>query len=183
MQVTIGGVEAPLFYGDGGQVNAQVPYELAGVGAASLVVRGRGAAGAPATVTIAPAQPGIFTVSQTGTGQGVVLDAAGRLVDANNPARPGDVVVIYATGMGLTNPAAATGAAAPTEPLAHVTTSPTVTIGGQQATVEFAGLAPTFAGLYQINARVPAGVAAGSSVPLVITQNGIASNTVTIAVR
>jgi len=58
-----------------------------------------------------------------------------------------------------------------------------VTIGGVEAAVEFAGLAPGFVGLYQVNARVPAGVAAGNAVALVLTQNGVPSNTVTIAVR
>jgi len=59
----------------------------------------------------------------------------------------------------------------------------TVTIAGKAAAVEFAGLTPGLVGLYQVNARVPEGVAAGSAVPLVITQNGVPSNTVTIAVR
>lgn len=182
LKVTIGGIDAPLFYSDSGQVNAQVPFELA-PGAASLVASSRGSAGAPGTVTIVAAQPGIFTMSQTGTGQGVVVDAAGRIVDANNPVRPGEAVVIYATGLGMTEPRVGSGEAAPRAPLARVVAPVTASIGGREAGVDFAGLTPDLVGLYQVNARVPEGVAAGAAVPVVITQNGVASNTVTIAVQ
>jgi uncharacterized protein (TIGR03437 family) len=183
LKATMGGYEVPLFYADSGQVNAQVPFELA-PGVATLVVTGKDSAGAPGSVTIVNAQPGVFTVSQSGTGQGVVLDALNNLVDSSHAVKAGEVVVIYATGLGATSPAVATGQAAPAvPPLALVTTPVKVTIGGVDATVEFAGLAPGFVGLYQVNARVPAGVAAGNAVALVITQNGVASNTVTIAVK
>jgi len=59
----------------------------------------------------------------------------------------------------------------------------TVTIGGLAAPVTFAGLAPGLAGVYQVNAQVPAGVAANDAVPVVITQGNLQSNTATIAVR
>jgi len=183
IKATLGGYDVPLFYADGEQVNAQVPFELT-PGMATLVVTGKDAAGAPGTVTIVSAQPGVFTVSQSGTGQGVVLDALNNLVDSSHAVKAGEVVVIYATGLGATNPPVATGQAAPAvPPLALVTTPVKVTIGGVDAAVEFAGLAPGFVGLYQVNARVPAGVPAGSAVALVLTQNGVASNTVTIAVK
>ena len=183
IKATIGGYEAPLFYADSGQVNAQVPFELT-PGVATLVVTGKEAAGVPGSVTIVNAQPGVFTVSQSGTGQGVVLDGLNNLVDSSHAVKAGEVVVIYATGLGATNPPVATGQSAPAvPPLALVTTPVKVTIGGVEAAVEFAGLAPGFVGLYQVNARVPAGVTAGNAVALVLTQNGVASNTVTIAVR
>jgi uncharacterized protein (TIGR03437 family) len=183
IKATIGGYEAPLFYADSGQVNAQVPFELT-PGVATLVVTGKDAAGAPGTVTIVNAQPGVFTVSQSGTGQGVVLDGLNNLVDSSHAVKAGEAVVIYATGLGATSPAVATGQAAPAvPPLALVTTPVKVTIGGVEATVEFAGLAPGFVGLHQVNARVPAGVSPGNAVALVLTQNGVASNTVTIAVK
>jgi len=183
IRATLGGYEAPLFYADSGQVNAQVPFELT-AGVATLVVTGKDSAGAPGTVTIVNAQPGVFTVSQSGTGQGVVLDGLNNLVDSSHAVKEGEVVVIYATGLGATNPAVATGQAAPAvPPLALVTTPVKVTIGGVEAAVEFAGLAPGFVGLHQVNARVPAGVAAGNAVPLVLVQNGVPSNTVTIAVK
>jgi uncharacterized protein (TIGR03437 family) len=59
----------------------------------------------------------------------------------------------------------------------------TVTIGGQPAVVQFAGLTPGYASLYQVNVQIPAGVSPGTSVPLVIFQDSVPSNTVTLAVR
>jgi uncharacterized protein (TIGR03437 family) len=59
----------------------------------------------------------------------------------------------------------------------------TVNIGGIQVPAAFAGLSPGFVGLYQVNIQVPSGVQPGDAVPLVITQAGVNSNTVTVAVR
>ncbi len=181
--VKLGDVDVPLIFAGPGQINAQVPYELPTGATASLVVKKGDVFTTPEVVTIVPAQPAIFTTSQSGSGQGAVLDAKFRVVDSTNPATGGDVVQVFATGLGLTNPAVATGTAAPSSPTAQVVTAVTVTIGGLQTTVEFAGLAPGFVGLYQVNVRVPAGLAPSSSVPLVIAQAGVASNTVTLAVK
>jgi len=61
--------------------------------------------------------------------------------------------------------------------------TPTVTIGGKEATVSFSGLTPGSVGLYQVNAQVPAAAPKGAAVPVVITMNGWRSNTVTTAVK
>ena len=70
-------------------------------------------------------------------------------------------------------------------PAALVTTraDPTVTIGSQAAAVSFSGLAPGFVGLYQVNVAVPADAPSGDAIPLVLTINGVQSNTVTLAVQ
>ncbi|MCX6615357.1 MAG: hypothetical protein NTZ98_04560 [Acidobacteria bacterium] len=137
----------------------------------------------PETITVAAARPGIFTTNQQGTGQGMIMDVANRLVDSTNPAKAGDVVVVYCTGLGATNPAVRSGEAAPASPLAKVVTPVTVTIGGQPAVVQFAGLTPGFVGLYQVNAQIPAGVTPSAAVSLVLSQDGVPSNTVTLGVR
>jgi uncharacterized protein (TIGR03437 family) len=74
-------------------------------------------------------------------------------------------------------------AGVPPAALAKVTTPVWVVIGGQPAPVQYAGLTPGYAGLYQVNVQIPSGVTPGASVPLVITQDGVPSNTVTLAVR
>ncbi len=183
VSVKLGTVDLPLFYAGPGQVNAQVPFDMPTGTTASLVVKRGNLFTAPEIVTIVPAQPAIFTLNQSGSGQGIITDAQYRVVDQANAAAAGSVVIIFATGLGATTPPVATGAAAPADPLSRVTTPVTVTIGGVDARVEFAGLAPGFVGLYQVNVRVPAGVAAGNAVPVVITQAGVPSNTVTMAVR
>jgi uncharacterized protein (TIGR03437 family) len=181
----VGGLDVPLFYSSGGQVNAQLPFELALNTRPQLIVKGASFVTVPETITVAAARPGIFTTTQDGKGQGVIVDVANRLVDASNPAKAGDVVVVYCTGLGATDPAVRSGEAAPAPPapLARVVTPVTVAIGGQPAAVQFAGLTPGYAGLYQVNVQVPSGVTPGSSVPLVISQDSVPSNTVTLAVR
>lgn len=175
----IGGIDVPLFFASTGQINAQLPYELPANTRQQVVVRGTSTITVPETITIAPARPGIFT---TDGKQGAVLDTQGRLVDGSAPAAAGDIVVVYATGLGAVDRAVQTGQAAPVDPPAKAVTTVTATTGGQNAVVHFAGLTPGFVGLYQVNVQIPAGVAPGTT-QLVILQSGVPSNTVTLAVR
>jgi uncharacterized protein (TIGR03437 family) len=178
--LSVGGVDVPLFYSGDGQMNAQIPFELTAATRPQVVLRRGSVVAGPETITIAAVAPGVFTINQQGTGQGAILDTLGRLVDAAAPAAAGEVVQVYCTGLGLTNPRASTGQAA--RGLATTTTPVTATVGGRAATVQFAGLAPGFVGLYQVNVQIPSGVAAGSAA-LVLSQNGVPSNSVTLAVR
>ena len=100
-----------------------------------------------------------------------------------NPIRPGDTLVIYLTGMGLTTPAVTAGWAAPASPLAFASTVPTVTLGGASLNVQYAGLAPGEVGVYQINAVVPGGVTQGLSEPLVISQGSTSGAITTLNER
>jgi uncharacterized protein (TIGR03437 family) len=179
----VGGYEVPLFYSSGGQINAQLPFELPVNSRPQLIVKGADFVTVPETITVAAARPGIFTTSQDGKGQGIIMDVNNRLVDASNPAKAGDMVVVYCTGLGTTNPAVRSGEAAPASPLAKVVTPVTVTIGGRPATVQFAGLTPGYVGLYQVNVQIPGGISPGASVPLVISQDGVPSNTVALAIQ
>jgi len=183
LSAEFGSLKAPLFYASGGQVNLQVPWELAGQTQASLTASLNGQTSARIAVGIAPFAPGILAVNGQGTGPGAVLDSSYRLVDASNPAIAGSTyVLIYCTGLGAVTNQPATGYPAPSNPLAATATTPTVTIGGVPAYVLFSGLAPGTVGLYQINAQVPANTPAGRSVPLVISMSGAASNKVSLAV-
>ena len=181
--LTVAGIDVPLFYSSADQINAQLPFELAPNSRHQAVVKISDAITVPETITVATARPGIFTTTQDGKGQGVIMDVGNRLVDSANPAKAGDVVVVYCTGLGATNPVVRSGEAAPASPLAKVVTPVTVTVGGQPGAVQFAGLTPGFVGLYQVNVQIPSGVAPGASVPLVISQDGVPSNTVTLAVN
>jgi len=179
----VGDLQVPLFYSSSGQINAQLPFELPPNSRPQLIVKGADFVTVPETITVAAARPGIFTTTQDGKGQGVIMDVANRLVDSANPAKAGDVVVVYCTGLGATNPAVRSGEAAPASPLATVTTPVTVTIGGQPAVVQYAGLTPNFVGLYQVNVQIPSGLTPGLAIPLVLYQDGVPSNTVTLALR
>jgi len=97
-----GGVLAPLLYADVGQVNFQVPWELAGQTQASLAPALNGQAGTAQTVSLAAFAPGIFARNGQGTGQGAILDnSTYQVTDASHPATAGSTVVqIYCTGLG-----------------------------------------------------------------------------------
>jgi uncharacterized protein (TIGR03437 family) len=179
-----GGTAAPLYFASSGQVNMQVPWELAGQSTASLTATLNGSTGAAQSVNVAAFAPAIFTVNSEGTGPGAILDSSYHLVSASNPAIAGTTyILIYCTGLGAVSAnQPATGAAASTE-TAPTATLPTVTIGGVTENAYFSGLAPGFVGLYQVNVLVSAVVAPGSAVPVSITIGGATSNTVTIAVQ
>ncbi len=181
--VRIGDRDAPLLYVGPGQINLQIPWEAGESTISTVVVTSAGVASAGEFLTIQTAQPGIFALSGDGRGQGAILSAQYRVVDAANPAAAGDVLQIFAAGLGAASPPAKTGEPAPSSPLSLVTNSVRCTVGGLEAPVEFQGLSPGFVGLYQVNVRVPAGVTPGPSVPVVLIQNGISSNRVSIAVK
>jgi uncharacterized protein (TIGR03437 family) len=135
-------------------------------------------------VNLATFAPAIFTINAQGSGQGAILDQSNRLVDVSSPATPGGTVLqIFCTGLGPVTNQPLTGSPAPSGPLSYTTATPAVTIGGVSADVFFSGLAPGFVGLYQVNAQVPAGLAPDTAAPVVISMQGTASNTVTIAVQ
>ena len=137
----------------------------------------------PQTITLATARPAIFTINQQLSGPGVILNEDVSLNSASHPAARGSLIQIFATGLGTTSPAVVSGQPAPSNPAATSTTSVQAQIGGQTATVQFAGLAPGYVGLYRVDVIVPAGVAPGNAVPLVLTQDGVPSNTVTLAIQ
>lgn len=180
-----GGTQAPLYFVSGPQADLQVPWELAGQSTATLTATLYGQTGATQTVNLAAFAPAIFTANAQGTGPGAILDSSYHLVDTSNPAIAGATyILIYCTGLGAVKAnQPATGAPASLTDLAQTATTPTVTIGGVTANVSFSGLAPGYVGLYQVNALVPAGVAAGSAVPVAIAMGNVTSNTVTIAVQ
>lgn len=174
---------APLFFTSANQLNAQIPWELAGETSVQLVVVRNGAASMPVPVELAPASPGIFVV---GENAGVVVNAAGQLVDRQTPARVGDALVIYASGLGPVTGAVGSGVPASSSVL-EPTQQPvqaTLTVGGQtlQLPVLFAGSAPGFVGVNQVNVviseAVPAGVGA-----LRLRTRGVDSNEVLIAIQ
>jgi uncharacterized protein (TIGR03437 family) len=182
--LSVGGRDVPLFFSSEGQINAQLPFELASGTRPQAMVKLATGFTVPETIIVGASQPGIFAVNQQGTGQGAVLDKDGKLVGASAPAKAGDIVQVFCTGLGPTNPAVASGQAGPkSEPLARVVAAVEARIGDKPAVVHFAGLAPGFVGLYQVNVQIPAGVAPGPAVSLVLTQSGVASNTVTLALQ
>jgi len=180
-QVSFDGKNAPLFYVRADQINLQVPYEIEGRSETRIRVRVQDLVSDPVTVKVVDAVPGIYVAP--GSSQAIVLNPDNSLNSAANPAPREDAIVIFATGAGVVEPALATGQPAPNSPLSWARAA-TVTIGGEAADLIFAGMTPGFAGLLQVNARVPRNVSPGAAVPIRIGINGALSpEGITIAVR
>jgi uncharacterized protein (TIGR03437 family) len=186
-QVILAGEQMPLLFAGNGQINAIIPYDIEPNTTQQLIVQQYLALSLPEAITLAPAQPGVFTQDQSGTGIGVIVvvqpDGTEFEAGSSHPASAGDALVIYCTGLGAVKPSVAAGSAAPASPLAKTSNTVTVTVGGQAAQVLFAGLAPGFAGLYQVNVVVPSGIAAAPKVPVIITAAGLDSPPVTIPIQ
>jgi uncharacterized protein (TIGR03437 family) len=179
-QVLVDGIAAPLFFVSAGQINFQLPFSISGSSAEVQVVS-NGVASVATPVTVIPQTPGIFTVANGE--QGAVLNEDSSANSPTNPARTDSVIQIYAVGLGAVDPPIPAGQAAGTSPPSQATETPTVTIGGFAAEVLYSGLAPGFAGVYQINARVPVATQASSALPVQIRIGDATSNTVIIATR
>jgi adhesin/invasin len=122
-----------------------------------------------------------------GSGQGIVVgvkpDSTQYLNGPANPSPAGDALVIYCAGLGSVDQPVTAGSVSPASPLADTKNVVTVTIEGKAANVFYSGLAPGFAGLYQVNVIVPTGLTPSSNAPLVITVSGQSSPVTTVAVQ
>jgi uncharacterized protein (TIGR03437 family) len=179
--VTFNGVAAPLFYVSPGQINAQAPFDMA-TGQVQIQVHRGGVNSSTTVSSSASFSPGIFVMNQQTNAGAIVHSSDFSLVTASNPARPGEYISIFATGLGPVRIPVPSGSTAPSvAPFADTVNFPTVLIGGATAGISFSGLAPGFVGLYQINAQVPAGAQAGN-LQLQIMVGTSSSNTVTLQV-
>lgn len=181
--VTLNGIQAPLLYADTGQINFQVPWEIA-PGNASVVVTVNGQQSQAVNVPVRAVAPGLFITGGDASipeNRALVLNSDFTLNGKGNPAKAGSFLVAFVTGAGPVNPAVASGAAGPSNPLSFLTYPATATIGPAKATVTFAGLAPGYVGVTQVNLTVPPGMASGDYV-LSVTVNGQTSNANTISV-
>ena len=151
VQVLVNGTPAPLIYVSAQQIIFQVPYET-GLGTASVVVLSNNTASAAAPMTVQQAAPSILIY---GDNRAVVLNPDNTLNAAGNGAKPGSVLVGYLIGSGPLDNPIATGMAAPASPLSREKLKTTVSVGGLSADVQFAGMAPGFVGLVQINFVMP----------------------------
>jgi len=183
VSVSVGGIAAPIqaLANVNGQelVNFQTPFELTGLSAQVVVTR-QGQSSGAINVLVMPLQPAIYTLDGT---QAVVVHNEGfRLVTAADPLEHGEFAFLYAAGLGPVTNQPATGAAASSGRPAIAGAIIGVTVGGASSEVSFAGLAPGYAGVYQVNFRVPPGAGSGSQ-ELVLTADNVISPMVRVPVR
>jgi uncharacterized protein (TIGR03437 family) len=193
--VLVNGRAAPLYFSTYGQIAFQVPLETA-LGTAQVQVERDGLSGNIVSVQVAARAPRLLLAG--GSSYGAIQNATDLSYPApvgyfgpgalSHPAHVGDVLTIYAIGLGPTNPAVGTNVPAPgAEPLARLTVTPAVEFGSSifgtiPATPSYAGLSPGSVGLYQVNVAIPAGVVSGN-VNLTLSFPDSTSNTVQIAVQ
>jgi uncharacterized protein (TIGR03437 family) len=159
-QVLVNGDPIPLYYASATQINAVLPNVAGLLKVTVLTSSGTHTVNALA----APAVPALFTQNGSGIGAASVQRFPGyTLVTATNPLQAGDYAIVYLTGLGHT--------------------TPTVTIGGQDCIVAYAGPAAIYPGLDQINCQVPQGIAPGTAVPILVTTPGRTSNAPTVSVE
>jgi uncharacterized protein (TIGR03437 family) len=176
VSVSVNGKAAPVLFVSTDQINFQIPWETA-TGSATVTVSSSGVQTAAVKVTVLAAAPGLFFQGS----QAIVQNFDYSLNSSSNPAKDGALIIAYLTGAGAVSPAVADGAPASASPVSNVTSTVTATIDSQTAQVKFAGLAPDFVGLWQVNLLVPAGLAQGDY-PLIISVNGQSSNAAKVSV-
>jgi minor extracellular serine protease Vpr len=165
-----------------GQVNVQVPWELLGQTSVLVKVSIGDVSSEVYTLPLAEYSPGVFEYQVSGETLAAALDENYAVVGGGNPVARTKRVQLFLNGLGPVDHEQATGEPAPVDPLARTTATPEVTIGGVKATVEFSGLAPLFAGLYQVNVVVPGDAPTGIQ-PLVVTVNGVRAKTSKLAIQ
>ena len=177
---TINNIPVPMLYSTPIQIGVQIPFELAGQISATILVTVGDHTSEPSTIFLDEFGPGVFTLSQDGLGAAVVLHQDEVTpVTESNPAHPTEFVVLYGTGLGALDPPLETGVAST---INRTASTVTVTIDGIPAEVPFAGAAPGFVGLNQLNVKIPASTRIASNIPLVVSVGGRQSNPVTIPV-
>jgi len=178
--VLINGKAAPLYYVSATQINAVVPYATQGP-TATIVVQNGNVSSNTVTVLVAATAPGVVALDGSGTGPGGVLHPNYSVVNDSSPAVPGETVQIFLTGMGAVTPPVGDGAIPGNS---TVTANPvSVYIADQAVTPIYAGMAPGYPGLYQINVTIPLTIASASDVPLAINTPNAFHDQVTIAVQ
>jgi uncharacterized protein (TIGR03437 family) len=168
--VTVNGLPLSLYYVSPTQINAQLRFDQQG----PVTLRVTTAGGfSEASLNISETAPAIFDKS--------ILHANYTPVSAAAPARPGEVLIIFATGLGQVDAKLDSGQVAPTSPLARSIAPLVVQVGGSSIVPDFAGLAPGFIGLYQVNVTIPLDLQT-TTYPLRLMSKGNLSNSLNIQV-
>jgi len=183
-EVLANGIPCPILFSSDFQVNAILPFSLAGQTSTLITVSYQGVISNALTLAIDPAAPGLFSLDGSGAGGGAILNSDLSVNTPTNPAPAGSIVVLYGGGAGQTNPAGSDGVIVPpTNPIPAPVLPVTATIAGQSAQVLYAGDAPDLvSGVLQVNVVIPPGTPSGPQ-PVVITVGGTASSQANLLVN
>jgi uncharacterized protein (TIGR03437 family) len=181
--VTFNGIAAPIAYASRYRLDVQAPFNLAAGTQVNAQVTTNGAASALAPINVLDVVPGIYTLGPAGTGRIKAVNQDGSMNSDVSPATKGTVIIIYASGLGTVSPTLTEGAVPPATPLSTVTHTLSAVIGGISAPVLYAGAAPGFPGLYQINLRIPTDAPSGSQKVTIYSGGQGSQDNATISIR
>lgn len=172
-QVLVNGTAAQLYFVSARQIDAIIPDNA--IGLVKLTVQ-NSAGSNTVNVYVEPAVPSLFTQNGTGGGAVSALNASSNysLVTGSSPLRAGDIVALFLTGLGTTTSRGGLDVA---------NQQPAVTIGGRPCAILYAGRAPGFKGLDQINCQVPGGLATDAAAQVVVFSGQRGSNVGTAAIQ
>ena len=171
-QVFADGIPCPILFSSADQVNAILPFSLAGQTTAQMTVMYQGVVSNGFSIGIQASAPGLFALDGSGQGGGAILNSDLSVNTSTNPAPAGSIVVLFGGGAGQTNPNGSDGSIVPTSvsPFPSPATSAvTATVAGQAAQVLYGGDAPGLvSGVLQVNVVIPTGTPSGLQ-PVVVT--------------
>jgi uncharacterized protein (TIGR03437 family) len=189
VQVLVNGVAAPLFSVLAGQIDFEVPIDAATGNGTIQIVRN----GQPGNLIYVDINARVPRILEYGAGYGVVTEPNGATLTgtpSTQPVKAGDVIVLYAIGLGPTSPSVVSGTGSPSSPLAEVPGTTQVCFGPESpfyqapcAKASFAGLTPDSVALYQLTVTVPPGLPSGANTMLLLVVDGISSTPVTLDVQ
>jgi uncharacterized protein (TIGR03437 family) len=183
VSVTVEGIVAPVIaianVGGREQINVQIPFQVPAPGGATVVITNNGSRATVTGVSMLPVMPGIFESGEPRLA--AALHADFSLVTAANPARPGEIILVFLTGMGLTNPPVGTNVLGPIPP-ATTARQPVVGINGEGVEVLGSFYAPGLITAYQINFRIPLNARSGLA-DLSIVVDNVASQDAKIPIQ
>jgi len=169
VEVLIDEIAAPLYYVSANQIAAIVPYSVSQFATfATVQVDNNGQLSHAISEFLGVGTPGVFTIPADGIGLAAAEHADGTLITENSPAQPGESIAVYLTGLGQVIPPILDGTpGVSSAPFNQTVNGIYASIDGPtastQASVLYAGLAPTLTGLYQLNLTIPSGVTAGDN--------------------
>jgi uncharacterized protein (TIGR03437 family) len=150
----VNGVDVPIRYAASSRIDIQMPFNLTGP-MANIQVTHIGNVSDAVPVPVQATFPGLFAQRSGGKGQAKAANQDGTPNSITSPAKRGSYVTVYGIGLHVVTPSFVAGQVPPSNPLSAAVNTVAASIGGVPATVSFAGLAPGYAGLYQIYILVP----------------------------
>jgi uncharacterized protein (TIGR03437 family) len=171
IQVKVNDIAAPLLFASDSQINFECPVLTPGTPLTITVEGAAGVLSTPILTEMQPAAPGLFTVGNTKQGVVLIANTDEIAMETNKaipsrPAKPGEFLTIYTSGLGESAEEVVPGNPAPSNRQILLKNKVTIVVAGVELVPDFAGLAPGTAGLYQVNIQLPADQTAGDDISL-----------------